>query len=144
MPWDVEQLNEGTKFPWKGQDLDKPNCEWIELLLLPDEENLKLFKQLGIKEKKLREINPKTRRVEYVRDWEISEEQRQAYDEEVWDRTIVNWNLLKPDGTAVECTREMKTKFMRQSPKFKKWYQESMEMLEDDIRVYKETNEKNS
>lgn len=144
MPWDVEQLNEGTKFPWKGQNLDDKGCEWIELLLLPDEDNLKLFKQLGIKEKKLREINPKTRRVEYVRDWEISEEQRQAYDEEVWDRTIVNWHLLKTDGATVECTREMKTKFMRQSPKFKKWYQESMEILEDDIRVYKEANEKNS
>ncbi|MDX9798859.1 MAG: hypothetical protein RBT05_08370 [Bacteroidales bacterium] len=148
MSWNLENLNPGTKFPcpWDDKELEHPDCEWIELVLLTDEENLEIFKQLGIKiNKSAKEINPKTRRMEYVQlPLDIKDEDRKRYNEELWDRTIKDWRLIGVGGVDIECTRELKTKFMREAPKFNRWYANSMEKLEGLNSTYKEELEKNS
>ena len=147
--WDVSNLNPGTKFPYPWdtdkKELEDPNCEWIEVTLLPDEEMLEISKLAGIKfNKSERTINPKTRRLEYVQlPPDIKDEERKKYNEELWDRTIKDWQLFGPGGKKVNCDRETKIKFMSKSPKFARWYNDSMERLELGMQTYKEEVEKN-
>lgn len=145
--WSEENLNPGVKFPFKDEELnlEDPYCSWIEIVLLTEEETLDIFKKNGVKiNKKAREINPKTRRVEYVPlPVDLTDEQRRACNADMWDKSIRDWNLPKPDGTFVPCTREKKIEFMSKSPRFSKWYEECKEKLEGELGEYKEELEKN-
>ncbi len=135
MPWDLGDLNPAVQF-----DLGD---EWIKLRIASDEDNKKFFNTAGVKETVEYRRDPKTRQMQRLTYFSPSEEQREKFNEEVWDFSIVDWNIFTSDGEKIPCTRENKIKFMRYSPKFATWVAECLEQLSEDLKVYNEEVRKN-
>ena len=150
MPWDIDggDLNPSVRYYW-DEDAKEEDKEWIEIRLASDDDNRDLFKKVGVKEKKELRENPKTRQMQWIRDFDPTEKQREEFDEESWDFTITNWRLLKKkrsdDDFAEEipCTKANKVMLMRKAPKFSIFYGECMEKLREGVKSRKEDVTKN-
>ena len=141
MPWDIdskEGLNPARRFNW-----DEEGNEWVEVILASDSDVRNCFKKAGIKEKVFLETDRKTRQMQRFREFAPTDEERDRFDEELWDFTIARWYLVKPDGSEITCTRENKILMMRGSIKFSNWINDSLDIMREDIKVYKQELEKN-
>jgi hypothetical protein len=81
--------------------------------------------------------------MQWIRDFDPTEQQRERFDEESWDFSITAWRLLKKDGELIPCNRENKVLLMRRAPKFSLFYTECMDKLRDGLRNRKEDELKN-
>lgn len=147
MPWNTSDLNPPTRFYFIEDGKDTQ--EYVSLRLASDADNKKFFDQLGVREKVEKTFNPKTRSMERMTFFDTSDEQREKFNELVWDFSIVEWNLLstETDKTGapikIPCTKENKVQFMRESPKFASWIAKCLESLREALDSYAESKAKN-
>ena len=141
MPFDIlneQNLNPSVRFYFEDSE-----DEWVELKLASEQDNKELFKRVGIKSEKKLVYNKSERQMQYVRDIDASDSQQDKFNEEVWDFSIYNWNLVTPDGKEIECTRENKVKLMRKSPKFASWIGDCLEKMREGLPKVKTEEIKN-
>jgi hypothetical protein len=139
--WDLENLNAPTEFT---NPFDKKGKEKIYLRLASDEDNKNFFDTVGVKEKVYWKTNPQTRGMQRVKDFDPTPEERDMFNEEVWDFSIVDWVLFDKEKNLIPCTRENKCTLMRKSPKFANWVASCLEQLRESIEVIAESERKNS
>jgi hypothetical protein len=148
MAWNLENLNPATRFYYYEDG--KKTKEWVELRLASDDDNKKFFNTIGVREKIEKIFNPKTRQMERMTYFDTSDEQRDLFNEEVWDFSISDWGLFSTEKDEsnklkpIPCTRENKIKFMRSSPKFANWVAKCLENLREALEAYTEDERKNS
>jgi len=131
MPFDLDNLNPSTRFYWTAGDpeelVNKPDAEYVEMRLCPDDMTDEIRKQVGI-----------TRKVEYHRDrgrinrieyLDSSDGKVRKFAEAVNDFCITGWRLLTRTGDEIPCTTENKIKMLLGSPAFSEWYADKMEEL---------------
>ena len=143
MPFDIdggkETLNPSRKFDW-----DKEGKEWVKLRLPTDEDSRQSFLKAGVEEKvEWRTVDKKTRQQQRVTYFDPTEAQKALFDEEMWDISISEWFLVKPNGEEIPCTRENKVVMMRYCPAFSARVNQELEKMQEDIKGYVEASEKN-
>jgi hypothetical protein len=142
MGWNLDDLNPPAKF-WYV-DNGKKTGDWVSLCLASDEDNKRFFDLVGVKEKVEYRKDPQTRQMQRLTYFDSTDEQRDRFNEEIWDFSIKEWNLTgKSKEDKVPCTRENKVKLMRGSPKFAQWIAECLEKMRADLQVYYEEEQKN-
>lgn len=144
MPWDIENdkaLNPTTRFFFETPEEEE--SEYVDLRIASDQENKEIFKKAGVKFEKKLVYNKQDRQMQYLRDLDVSDEKQDKFNEEVWDFSIVDWNLITPNGDKIPCTRENKTKLMRKSPKFASFVGDCLEELRNSVKGKKESELKN-
>jgi hypothetical protein len=141
MPFNLDQLNPTKIFIWP--ESDEKDEEFVELRLVPDEMNREIFKKIGAKPTKQLVFDPKSRQPQYVKDFDLNDKQQDDFSEMTWDYSIVSWHLVTTNGDEIECTKENKLKFMKNSPKFASWIADCLESMRSDLKVMKEEAEKN-
>lgn len=135
MAWDIDgDLNPSVKF--------SIGDEWICVRVASDADNRKFFDLIGVKETVEYKTDSRTRQMQRLTFLELSETQKEKFNEEIWDFSIVEWNLLDKNGDSIPCTRENKIKLMRHSPKFASWVAECLESLREDLKIYREQEKK--
>lgn len=142
MPFDIDNdnsLNPAIRFDWP----EDQSGEWIELRLPSEADKKTFFEKAGVKEKVEYRTDKKTRMIQRITFFDSTPEQRDQYDEELWDFMIANWNMITPSDDHIPCTRENKVKLMRRSPRFRTWIDSCIEKMEADILRYQESIEKN-
>lgn len=139
--WDLNNLNPPAEFinPW-----DKKGKEKIFVRLASDEDNTAFFSKVGVKEKVYWKTNPQTRQMQRVKDFDPTPEERDMFNEEVWDFSIVDWFLLDKNKEPIPCTRENKCLLMRKSPKFASWVASCLEQLREALETIRDESLKNS
>jgi hypothetical protein len=139
--WSLEDLNPAVEFT---NPFDPKGKEKIYLRLAADEDNQRFFATAGVKEKVYWKTHPQTRQMQRVKDFDPTPEERDLFNEEVWDFSITDWVLYDKDKNLIPCTRENKCLLMRKSPKFANWVASSLEQLRESIEIIKEEETKNS
>jgi hypothetical protein len=137
MFFDLNTPNPPTTFYYweNGQETEA----WISLRLASEEDNRRFFNAIGVKEKVEKIFNPKTRQMERMTYFDHTEPQRDAFNDEIWDFSIVDWNILSSDKDedgkpiTIPCMRENKIKLMRTSPKFASWVANCLERLRENL-----------
>lgn len=91
-------------------------------------------------------LNPTTRSMERVTYFDdISNDQRKADDEAIWDYIITDWKgVMDKSGVEVACTKDNKAKLMRNVPVFNRFVSRCLEMLASAGVKTKEEEVKNS
>lgn len=136
--FDLENLNPAERYFYP----DSPE-EWIELRLTSDDDQKRFFKAANIKPKKEIYTDKKTRAAQILRDFEPTDEQMKIYEEELWDFSIVDWNLVTSKGDSIPCARENKLKMMFGAPKFAMWVRACQENMFEKLNKIRELTEKN-
>ena len=140
MPFDLTDLNPAVKF---DNPFDPKGKEWIMLRLASDDDNKNFFSTVGVKEKVYWKTNPQTRSMQRVKDFDPTPEERDMFNDEVWDFSITDWLLYDTKGEEIPCTRDNKSMLMRKSPKFASWIASCLEELRESIEITKAELEKN-
>jgi hypothetical protein len=138
--WDLENLNPSVEFV---NPFDKKKKEKIFLRLASEEDNRRFFETAGVKEKVYWKTNPQTRAMQRVKDFDPSDAERDLFNEEVWDFSIVDWVLFDTKKELIPCTRENKCLLMRKSPKFASWVANCLEQLRESLEIIAEEEKKN-
>jgi hypothetical protein len=147
MLFDINAPNPATRF-YLIED-GKETDTWISLKLASEEDNKRFFNAIGVKEKVEKIFNPKTRQMERMTFFDHSEEQRDRFNEEIWDFSIDGWNLFSPEkdefgkNKFIPCTKENKIKLMRTSPRFATWVANCLEKLRESLEDYGVEERKN-
>jgi hypothetical protein len=147
MGWSLANLNPPTRFAWVEDD--KETNQWISVRLASEADNKNFFASVGVKEKVERVVNPKTRAMERMTYFDSSDEQRDLFNEAVWDFSIADWFLESDDKDEdgvpipIPCTKENKIALMRGSPRFAAWVAKCLESLRGMLEGYEATESKN-
>jgi hypothetical protein len=147
MPFDLSNLNPSTKFMYSENG--EETGEYICLRLASDADNKRFFNSIGVKEKVEQIYNPKTRQMDRQTYFHTNEDQREQFNEIVWDFSITDWKLFSTekdeDDNYIEipCTTENKIKFMRESPLFATWTADCLETLREQLSTHAKAVRKN-
>ncbi len=95
MPFDLSNLNPSTKFMYSENG--EETGEYICLRLASDADNKRFFNSIGVKEKVEQIYNPKTRQMDRQTYFHTNEDQREQFNEIVWDFSITDWKLFSTE-----------------------------------------------
>lgn len=147
MFWNEKDLNPSTLF-YFYKDGEKTDS-YVALRLASDLDNKNFFNSIGVKEKVEQIFNPKTRQMDRQTFFNTNEDQREQFNELVWDFSITDWFLPSTEKDEddepipIPCTKENKVKFMRGSPLFATFIADSLEQLREQLSSHTETVRKN-
>jgi len=147
MRFSLSKLNPSTRFYFHENGNKTEN--WVELRLASDDDNKRFFNSIGVKEKVTNVFNPKTRQMDRQTFFDTNDSQRDQFNEEVWDFSITDWNLLSDENdedgepATIPCNKENKIKFMRGSPLFATWIANCLENLRESLAGAGEAETKN-
>lgn len=109
-PFFKSQLLEDGDIKYSDPEPDEP-CR-IKLRLA-DSEFIEAMQKETRKEVVERVLNPKTRQMERLKDFDQTPEQRRQEREMIWDYAIMDWEgVLDVNGTVVECNLTNKMRMM--------------------------------
>ncbi len=153
MPFDLQNLNTGKRFPYPLPDPKRDNKEgqstkeWIEFRLVPSE----IMEEIDDDtiEKREEYVQPKKKngkpdyrkRMERVEFTIITKPKER--EERIWDYMIPRWYLLDSNGEEIERTKEMIMKLKGGSTEFAVFAADCIEILTGDDEEQSEDLEKN-
>lgn len=126
MPFNMQDLNPVHKFYYTDSE-----DEWIELRQTPDAKTQEFRKELGIKQKRMREFDKGGKPV-YVDTVNFDEDKLTKLSEMINDYSIFNWRLVTDAGEEIPCTSENKKKMLTECPPFANWYEKCLKTLKDE------------
>jgi len=141
MPFDLENLNAGTWFPYPLPGEDSPRKKKgapdekvcyrapdLDFLRTLDDETMETRREFVQPKKKSGKINMRAplQHVEYpvVKDQKLR-------DETLWEYMIVDWQIYDAKGQLIPCTKENKTTLMRKSSEFALYTTDCLEILRE-------------
>ncbi len=135
MPFAIKNLNPPARFHYPNDTGD----EWVELRNLSVDD----FRQLRKK--------TTTHKVDYWRGdkkgkphrFEVNEFDEDQLYELMWDKQIVDWNILDTDGNIIPCNYDNKLLMVGNSVEFSAWVVDCLNTLAKDELKKKEDLEKN-
>lgn len=154
MPFDLENLNPGTWFPYplpredapkrkKGAPEEKvcfrvPDGEFLRSL---DDETVETRREFVQPRKKSGKINMRApmQHVEFpvIKDQDLR-------NERLWDYMITDWQLYDKKGQLIPCVKENKTTLMRKSSEFALYSADCLERVRENEGEQKTAEGKNS
>lgn len=155
MPYNLENLNPGTRFPHPlpGEDTSQAEREnppeWVEFRIADADFLNDLQKKYAVTKQRFVQPEKKSGKVntraplQHVEYQEVPESNRDAYQADLWDYAITAWRLLDTIGAEIPCTRENKTILMRKSAAFALYANECLERLREHEEEQKEIDQKN-
>ena len=118
---DLNDLNPGVWFNLDDNDREEALC----LRFLPIEKVREFAKQTTTTKINF-VVNESSRRMEAVNTYDRD---ATAYDDMVYDFTIVDWRLKDRQDNAIPCTKENKLKLMHEYVPFHRFYLDCVEKL---------------
>ena len=113
MAWNLEKLNESTKF-FDGMD----KKEWLKLRLMPDEVAKKYRRECGIKMVQKPFKDKDSRQMVVAPAMTGEESNYEKFDGMQKDYQIEDWYLEDDKGNAIPCDKAIKLKLWYEAPVF--------------------------
>lgn len=126
MNFSLDDLNPTTRFNY-----DESGEEWVELRLVPEAKYNEFRKQLGIKQKRIKEYD-KQGKPTILYDIDNDETKVFALMDLANDYMISNWSLVTNKGETIPCTKENKKLLLSESPEFAVWIDNCHKKLKED------------
>jgi len=139
---DLDRLNPVTRvsFGEETNDDGTPK-EWVEIRVFPADDIQKLMRKYNKTKREFRVIDGVHHVFKYD---DMDPKNEDAYNEEIWDYTIVNWCLFDQTGESISCTREMKILLMGRSVPFATCVGNALEAIRKQLKAEKDDIQKNS
>jgi len=135
MPFDLKNLNPSAKFYW-----GKSKREWVELRPLSREDLREMRKRAVIR--KTEYYKPDSSDIQPYR-YETETVDEDCIFEMMWEKQIIDWNIVDPEENKIPCTKENKLLMINQCREFSEWVSGCLLQLSSDEKKKKEDSEKN-